>query len=73
MTNIENFSSKVKSGLETVDWNAKRDIIRALVKRIEINLMEVKVVFRIKELSHTSGGIDPGQNRSQHYCKHHQE
>ncbi|BBE08165.1 Site-specific recombinase, DNA invertase Pin [Mycoavidus cysteinexigens] len=38
---------KVQSKLECADWSAKRELIRALVKRIEINQQDVNVVFRI--------------------------
>ena len=44
---LEDFTSKVKGGLETTDWITKRDIIRALVKAIEIGEGAVKVVFRV--------------------------
>ncbi|MDE5058058.1 hypothetical protein OZD61_04690, partial [Wolbachia endosymbiont of Drosophila bocki] len=32
------------------DWLTKRDIIRTLVKRIEINFEDANIVFRVKEL-----------------------
>ena len=50
VTNLENFSLSVESKLENIDWTTKRDIIRTLVKRIEINREDVNVVFRINNL-----------------------
>lgn len=44
---LEEFSKKVDITLGTMDFNAKREIIRALVKRVEIYREEVVVVFRI--------------------------
>ncbi|GFR32518.1 uncharacterized protein YlbG [Trichonephila clavata] len=38
VTNLEDFSSNITSNLDNADWITKRDIIRTLVKRIEINL-----------------------------------
>src|SRR5438270_5128118 len=70
VTNLEDFSARIKSGLDSVDWMTKRDILRALVKRIEINHEEVNIVFRIKELSPTSDGGDIiGHHKSQYCCR----
>ena len=44
---LEEFSKNVGATLDTVDFNTKREIIRALVKRVEIYREEVVVVFRI--------------------------
>ena len=44
---LERFSKKVGVTLDIVDFNTKREIIRALVKRVEIYKEEVVVVFRI--------------------------
>ena len=44
---LEEFSKKIDVTLDIVDFNTKREIIRALVKRIEIHKEEVVVVFRI--------------------------
>jgi len=50
VTNIEHFASVVIKKLDNVDWNTKREIIRSLVKRIEINHENVNIVFRVNEL-----------------------
>jgi site-specific DNA recombinase len=44
---LEDFTSRVKEGLQTADWSTRREIIRALVKRVEIDQEQVHVVFRI--------------------------
>jgi site-specific DNA recombinase len=44
---LNDFSSHVKDGLHAVDWSTRREIIRAVVKRVEINQEQVRVVFRI--------------------------
>ena len=44
---LEEFSIRVKDGLTEVDWSTQREIIRTLVKRVEIEQEKVNVVFRI--------------------------
>ncbi len=44
---LEDFASTVHNGLEEADWARKRELIRALVKRVEVAPKEVNVVFRI--------------------------
>ena len=44
---LETFASKVKEGLTEADWLTRREIIRTLVKRVEVNQEQVKVIFRI--------------------------
>jgi len=44
---LEDFATKLHDGLEAADWAGKRDLIRALVKRVEVARNEVNVVFRI--------------------------
>jgi site-specific DNA recombinase len=44
---LEDFAAKLHDGLETADWASKRDLIRALVKRVEVARHEVNIVFRI--------------------------
>jgi site-specific DNA recombinase len=53
VTDLEHFSSCVETKIEQIDWHTKRDIIRTLVKRIEINEEDVTVVFRLNELPPT--------------------
>jgi site-specific DNA recombinase len=44
---LEDFATKLHDGLETADWASQRDLIRALVKRVEVARNKVNVVFRI--------------------------
>src|SRR6266481_4180478 len=44
---LEDFAAKVHHGLEAPDWANKRDLIRTLVKRVEVAQNEVNIVFRI--------------------------
>ena len=48
---IEQFSGTVKTNLDNLEFHEKRDLIRALVKRIEIYKDEIIVVFRVDPAS----------------------
>ena len=51
---LEEFSAKVQGGLEQLDWHGQRELIRTLVKRVEIDREQIKVVFRVEESSFPS-------------------
>jgi site-specific DNA recombinase len=70
---LEEFAATVNDRLNTLDFNTKREIIRALVKRIEIHKDEIVVVFRVDPdpgfntsdgPSHTNGGKSIMQDRT---------
>jgi site-specific DNA recombinase len=46
---LEDFAAKVHNGLAEADWQSKREMIRALVKRVEVASDQVNVVFRIEQ------------------------
>jgi site-specific DNA recombinase len=45
--NLETFAQRVTSGLDQADWTTRQEIIRTLVKRIEIAPEQVKVVYKV--------------------------
>jgi site-specific DNA recombinase len=47
ISRLEEFAMKVRDGLDEADWLTKRELIRTLVKRVEIDKEEVNVVFRV--------------------------
>jgi site-specific DNA recombinase len=47
ITRLEQFAAKVNGGLAEAEWATKRELIRTLVKRVEIGKEEVNVVFRV--------------------------
>jgi site-specific DNA recombinase len=61
---LEAFATAVRQRLDDVDWETQRTIIRALVKRVEIDREEVHVVFRINPATLPPPSNDPGS----HYC-----
>jgi site-specific DNA recombinase len=44
---LSEFSSQVLSNLQTLDWETKRNVIRAVVKRIDVDNDAVNVTFRL--------------------------
>jgi site-specific DNA recombinase len=61
---LEEFVTKVQRTLATADGEMKREIIRALVRRVEVDKQEVTVVFRV--------GTDPyrqsPEKKSSQHC-----
>lgn len=60
---LEDFATKVKTGLKQVDWQTQREIIRTLVKRVEIDHDQVNIVFRVEPGPPTP---DPSKDCLQH-------
>ena len=51
---LQDFVSKIQEGLHLADWSARREIIRALVKRVEIDQEHVHVIFRVNPTTPSS-------------------
>lgn len=45
---LERFSDNVRTGLDQLDRHGQRELIRTLVRRVEIDLEQVTVVFRVE-------------------------
>jgi site-specific DNA recombinase len=44
---LQGFARRVTEGLQEADWATQRDILRALVKRVEVHAEEVRVVYKV--------------------------
>jgi site-specific DNA recombinase len=44
---LDEFASRVKQGVHEADWSTRRELIRALVKRVDIDQEQVRVIFRV--------------------------
>jgi len=55
MSRLEEFSAKVSAELEQLDWHGRRELIRTLVKRVEIDRERINVVCRVDESTFPSG------------------
>src|SRR4051812_18898275 len=67
---LEDFSTKVREGLDLLDWAARREVIRLMVRRIEIDHGQIEIdhgqieiVFRIPPPSRGKGGDGPSRPR----------
>jgi site-specific DNA recombinase len=49
LKSFEQYAKRVRDGLESATWATRREIIRTLVKRIEIDEGDVHIVYRIGE------------------------
>jgi site-specific DNA recombinase len=45
--NLQAFSAQVAAGLEQADWQTRRQIITTLVKRVELEKEQVRIVYRV--------------------------
>ena len=62
---VEEFATQVQQNLEALEWHRQREILRALVRRVEIGVDQVQVVFRVDAFS---GEADP-EKKSLQLCK----
>jgi site-specific DNA recombinase len=60
---LEEFARRVSEGLREPDWTTRREIIRALVRQVEIEEGEVRIVYRVSPSPFEAG---PQQSRLQH-------
>jgi site-specific DNA recombinase len=44
---LEEFAAKIGAGLDGLDWSGRQAIIRALVRRIEIDGDQIEIIFRV--------------------------
>ncbi|MFZ5828920.1 MAG: recombinase family protein, partial [Planctomycetota bacterium] len=57
INHLQGFANRVKEGLHDADWLTRREIIRTLVKRVEVDEGEVRVVYRIDRLPFDQGPL----------------
>ncbi|MBV8678789.1 MAG: recombinase family protein [Planctomycetaceae bacterium] len=60
---LEEFARRVSQGLQEPDWDTRREVVRALVKQVEIDEQEVRIVYRVSPSPFERG---PQQGSSQH-------
>lgn len=65
---LEAFAKQVDQGLAAMDWKEKRDLVRCLVKQVEIDRKGVTVCFRVEPAPFARAPGEPGfvQHRSAH-------
>ncbi len=60
VSRLDDFAEQVGRNLDELEWAKKREIIRALVRRVEIGVEQVQVVFRVDAFP---GESDPEKKR----------
>ena len=63
ISRLQDFAAKVRDGLDEADWLTKRELVRTLVKRVEIGKEGVNVVFRVTPVPFDSS---PDRGNLQH-------
>jgi site-specific DNA recombinase len=66
---LEAFSQAIRDRLDEIDWTTRRNLIRLLVKRIEIAEHDINIVFRVPP---DPQGLGPqgSRNRILQHCPH---
>src|SRR5262245_191501 len=60
---LEEFANRLSQGLQEPGWKTRREVVRALVKKVEVDEKEIRIVYRVSP-SPFEGS--PQQGRSQH-------
>jgi site-specific DNA recombinase len=59
---LETFAAKVYNGLQQADFQTRREIIRSLVKRVEVDQQHIRIVFRVSPTS-----VPPSSDSAPHH------
>jgi site-specific DNA recombinase len=60
---VEMFAERVQGGLQDADWQARREIMRALIKQVEVGKDGIRIVYKVQPCPFESG---PERGHSQH-------
>ena len=60
ITEFEDFSQQVSSGLENADYEMKRSLLKLLIKRIEVDETEVRIVYKVQPRPFVQGPTSRG-------------
>ena len=63
---LETFAAKVKDGLQHADFEIRRDIIRTLVKRVEVDEQHIRIVFRVNPMPFPPSSDDASHHWQQY-------
>ena len=56
---LEDFAHRVRDTLSASDWHQRRELIRLLVKRVEIDVDAINIVFRVAPAPSGPGPAEP--------------
>ena len=60
---VEMFAERVQAGLQDADWQTRREIMRALIKQVEVGEDGIRIVYKVQPRPFESG---PERGQSQH-------
>jgi hypothetical protein len=60
LTHLQDFAAQIEQGLDRADWSTRRQVIRALVKRVEIVAKEVRIVYRVAPVPFVERPLEGG-------------
>jgi len=60
---LQSFAARIQHGLEHADWNTRREILRALIRKVEIGDSAIRIEYKVGPLPFDRG---PGGADSQH-------
>ena len=63
ISNLENFINRIITNLDDLDWIGRRDIIRKVIKRIEMSDEEINIVYKINRPT-----VRENYTSAQHCC-----
>lgn len=61
---LQEFAERIRSELDSLDWQARREILRAMVKQIEVGEEEIRIVYRIPPVP----VVEPSQGKDLQDC-----
>ncbi len=52
---LQEFAEQIQAGLQQAEWETRREVVRALVKQVEVGDEEIRIVYRIPPVPFTEG------------------
>ena len=65
---LDDFTSSIDTNLESANWALRREILRTLIDRIEIEESQLRIVYRINFPLFAKKASKDGKERSLHFC-----
>lgn len=67
---LQEFTDRVHRGLESLDWHTRREVIKSLIKRIEVTNDGVRIIYRVDPAPLPDDGARILPNRSRRPSAH---
>ena len=67
VTRMQDFAKKVVDGLDKADWLTRQNLLRTLIRQVEVDKKEILIVYKISPILY---GSDPKQGSRQDCPRH---